>query len=97
MSKGAQSLFELDVIQSIGQKHGKSGFGTYTHDRQRYIDTFTAPAQVLLRWATQRGIAVIPKSNNVRRLTENLKCNLFDLNDDEIAQISALNRNLRVS
>jgi len=79
MSKGAQSLFELNVIQSIGQKHGKT------------------PAQILLRWATQRGIAVIPKSNNVRRLTENLKCNLFDLSDDEIAQIGALNRNLRLN
>jgi D-xylose reductase len=61
------------------------------------IDPFAAPAQVLLRWATQRGIAVIPKTNSNARLKENFTCNLFDLTNDEIAQISTLNRNLRVS
>ena len=42
------------------------------------------PAQVLLRWATQRGIAVIPKSNQSERLAENLACCDFDLTDAEI-------------
>ncbi|KAK9449617.1 NADP-dependent oxidoreductase domain-containing protein [Limtongia smithiae] len=53
------------------------------------------PAQVLLRWATQRGIAVIPKSNSKERLLQNLDVTSFDLEDAEIACISALDCDLR--
>ncbi|PGH14210.1 NAD(P)H-dependent D-xylose reductase xyl1 [Helicocarpus griseus UAMH5409] len=53
------------------------------------------PAQVLLRWATQRGIAVIPKSNSQNRLVENLNVNDFNLEQSDIDSISALNKNLR--
>lgn len=53
------------------------------------------PAQVLLRWATQRGIAVIPKSNNPGRLAQNLDVTGFDLAKEEIEQISGLDRGLR--
>ncbi|TFY82076.1 hypothetical protein EWM64_g1932 [Hericium alpestre] len=55
------------------------------------------PAQVLLRWATQRGIAVVPKSNNHSRLVENLDSVSFNLTDEQLAKISALNINLRAS
>jgi len=53
------------------------------------------PAQVLLRWATQRGVAVIPKSNNVDRLQQNLEVTDFDLTDNELQAISALDKGLR--
>lgn len=53
------------------------------------------PAQILLRWATQRGLAVIPKSSNPKRLVENLDCTNFDLAPEEVQQISGFNRNLR--
>jgi D-xylose reductase len=53
------------------------------------------PAQVLLRWATQRGVAVIPKSNNPKRLAQNLDINSFELSKEEIEAISALDRGLR--
>ncbi|KAF2119599.1 NADP-dependent oxidoreductase domain-containing protein [Lophiotrema nucula] len=53
------------------------------------------PAQVLLRWATQRNIAVIPKSNNKARLAQNLDVLGFDLTKDEIKAISALDKGLR--
>jgi len=53
------------------------------------------PAQVLLRWATQRGLAVIPKSNNQERLKQNLEVTSFDLEESEIDEISNLDRNLR--
>ena len=53
------------------------------------------PAQVLLRWATQRGIAVIPKSNNPTRLAQNLDVNSFDLDKSEIEEISSMDKNLR--
>ena len=53
------------------------------------------PAQVLLRWATQRGIAIIPKSNNSKRLIQNLDVNSFNLTKEELDAISALDRVLR--
>lgn len=55
------------------------------------------PAQVLLRWATQRDIAVIPKSNNVARLKQNLEVGAgsFELTSEEIKSISALDKGLR--
>lgn len=53
------------------------------------------PAQILLRWATQRGLAVIPKSNHQERLLQNLEVTNFDLEQSEIDSISGLDRNLR--
>ncbi|MDI1490378.1 MAG: D-xylose reductase [Ramalina farinacea] len=54
------------------------------------------PAQVLLRWATQRGVAVIPKSNNQGRLKQNLEVGGgWDLGKEEIEKIGGLDRGLR--
>lgn len=53
------------------------------------------PAQVLLRWATQRGLAVIPKSNNPERLQQNLEVTTFDLTQEDLDAISGLDRHLR--
>ncbi|EIN13960.1 Aldo/keto reductase [Punctularia strigosozonata HHB-11173 SS5] len=55
------------------------------------------PAQVLLRWATQRGVAVIPKSNSQQRLEANLQCTSFDIPDELMSRISDLNINLRMN
>lgn len=52
-------------------------------------------SQVLLRWATQRNVAVIPKSNNPGRLAANLDVCSFDLTKDEIESISKLDKHLR--
>ena len=53
------------------------------------------PAQVVLRWGIQRGTAVIPKTSRVERLRENQQLFDFELNESEMAAISALNRNRR--
>jgi D-xylose reductase len=53
------------------------------------------PGQVLLRWATQRGFIVIPKSVKPERMAENLKSTDFDLAEEDIEGISALNRRFR--
>jgi len=52
-------------------------------------------AQVILRWSTQRGLTVIPKSNDAEKMNENLECCSFDLTEAEINEISALNQNFR--
>ena len=54
-----------------------------------------SPAQVVLRWGIQRGIAIIPKSSKLERLKENLALFDFELNNDEMGAISALNANRR--
>lgn len=51
------------------------------------------PAQVVLRWALQLGIAVIPKSTKPERIEENSKLFDFSLSEDQIASISGLNQN----
>ena len=53
------------------------------------------PAQVLLRWATQRGVAVIPKSNNEGRLRQNLDVTGWELGGEEVESISGLDRGMR--
>jgi len=52
-------------------------------------------AQIVLRWGLQRNVSIIPKSSNPERLYENLQLFDFTLSDQEMADISALNRNQR--
>ncbi|KAL2868820.1 aldo/keto reductase [Aspergillus lucknowensis] len=90
-SFGPLSFLELQV------KHAENTPPLFDHET---IKTIAAkhgktPAQILLRWATQRNIAVIPKSNNPARLAQNLDVTGFDLEAGEVAAISALDRNLR--
>ncbi|CAK7200953.1 D-xylose reductase [Sporothrix eucalyptigena] len=51
--------------------------------------------QILLRWATQRGLAVIPKTQTASRLAENLDVVAWDLDAADIEAISALDKNTR--
>jgi len=53
------------------------------------------PAQVTLRWAVQRGTAVIPKTSNADRLKENSALFDWTLSDEQMASINALNKNRR--
>lgn len=50
-------------------------------------------AQVVLRWLTQRGLAVVPKSVHKERMFENFKVFDFELDDEDLQQIRALDTN----
>ena len=50
------------------------------------------PAQVLLRFLTQKGIIVIPKSTKPEHIKENFDLFDFALTADEMTQLSALDR-----
>ncbi len=52
-------------------------------------------AQVVLRWHIQRGDIVFPKSVTPSRMQENFELFDFDLDGDDMAAITALNRNER--
>ncbi|KAF1748286.1 hypothetical protein GCK72_024753 [Caenorhabditis remanei] len=45
------------------------------------------PAQVLLRYALDRGLAIIPKSVNISRIEENFNVFDFTISQDEIAKL----------
>jgi 2,5-diketo-D-gluconate reductase A len=51
-----------------------------------------SPAQVTLRWHIQRGSIVFPKSTTPARIEENIQLFDFELDDDQVAQIDALDR-----
>lgn len=51
------------------------------------------PSQVILRWTTQKGISVIPRSKSRNHLMENLNIFDFELSSEEIRLIDALNQN----
>ena len=50
------------------------------------------PAQVLLRWALQKGVVVIPKANSEARAVENTSLFHFELSADEMAALDGLDR-----
>lgn len=90
-SFGPQSFLELNhkgalKISGLFEHEDVAGIAK-KHDK--------TPAQVLLRWATQRGIAVIPKSNKTERLVQNLGVNDFTLAEEELATIAKLDIGLR--
>ena len=49
-------------------------------------------AQVILRWNLQKGVVVIPGSSNPDHIQENTELYDFELTDEEIEKINALNR-----
>ena len=59
---------------------------------QKYGKT---PAQVILRWHTQMGFAVIPGSKNVEHIRDNLNILDFTLTDEEMAEIARLDKGER--
>ena len=50
-------------------------------------------AQVILRWNLQKGVVVIPGSRNPDHIRENTELYDFELTEDEMARIGALDRN----
>ena len=53
------------------------------------------PAQVILRWHTQMGFAVIPGSKNAEHIKDNMDIFDFALTDEEMEQIAKLDKNER--
>lgn len=50
-------------------------------------------AQVILRWNLQKGVVVIPGSSNPEHIQENTELYDFELTDEEMEKINALDRN----
>lgn len=46
------------------------------------------PAQILLRWAVQQDIVVIPKSSNPQRIEENFDIFNFEISEDDLSKMN---------
>ena len=55
------------------------------------------PAQIMLRWALQHDVVVIPKSLQEQRIAENAAIFDFSISADDMAIMNALNENYRVA
>jgi diketogulonate reductase-like aldo/keto reductase len=53
------------------------------------------PAQIIIRWDLQHGLITIPKSVRKERIIENADVFDFELSEEDMKKIDALNQNLR--
>mmetsp|Transcript_59067 Transcript_59067/g.158000 ORF Transcript_59067/g.158000 Transcript_59067/m.158000 type:complete len:83 (+) Transcript_59067:638-886(+) len=53
-------------------------------------------AQVLLRWAIQRGFQVIPKSTKPTRMAENANVTDFELSEEDMSSVESMKGKLEV-
>ena len=51
----------------------------------------------MLNWAVARGTVPIPRSSNIEHVVENTKIYDFKLTDEEMATVSAFDKNFRFS
>lgn len=54
-------------------------------------------AQIMLRWNIQRGLLVIPRSDNPEYIAENINVFNFELSPVDMSIINGLNKNERVN
>lgn len=91
-----------DYMQSLGIQHQAwSPLGQAADLKDPLIIQLAAkygktPAQIVLKWHNQNGTAVIPKSTNNKRITENAAIGDFTLNPHDMALVNLLNRGERI-
>lgn len=79
------------VIPMAWSPLAEGNFGIFTDPElteigEKYGKT---AAQVVLRWNTQRGVVIIPKSSRVERMEQNIDIWDFTLTDEEMETISS--------
>jgi diketogulonate reductase-like aldo/keto reductase len=92
----AQGILEKYKIQTEGWAPFAEGQnGIFHNETLRAIGDRhgKSVAQVILRWHIQRGIVVIPKSVKRERMVENFSVFDFELSDDDMTSIRALDTN----
>jgi len=75
-------------------RSNKFNHPTITSAAAKYGKT---PAQIMIRWALQHDVVVIPKSANKQRIYENTNVFDFHIMDQDMALLDSLNEGFRVS
>ena len=91
-----------DEVRAYGREHGIETEAWSPIAQGRVLDDAVVtriaeavgktPAQVVLRWHIQRGDIVFPKSSNEKRLKDNFALFDFELGDDQVAELTGLDR-----
>lgn len=83
---------EYGVVPEAWGPFAEGKYGIFTHPVLTKIGGKygKSAAQVALRWNTQRGVVVIPKSTHKERMEQNIDIWDFTLTDDEMKEIAAL-------
>jgi diketogulonate reductase-like aldo/keto reductase len=87
-----EASFELEIAL---EAYSPLGTGHHLSDREVAAiaqSVGRSPAQVLLRWCLQRGAAVLPKSTHRERIAENSEIFDFELSDEQMRALDALDR-----
>lgn len=85
-----------------GQSYAPLGYGNNVAIKEPIIVDIAkkhgvTPAQVVLRWGLQRGCSVIPKSENIARIKENLALEDLQLSEDDMKAIRKLEKGFRMN
>jgi len=99
-------VYQRDLL-AYCQEHGilLEAYSPLTKGRRLSDPTLTAvadkygktSAQILIRWALQHGVAVIPKSARKARIRENAAVFDFEIGEQDMARLDALDQSYRVS
>jgi Aldo/keto reductases, related to diketogulonate reductase len=83
---------ELGIVTESWSPLGRGDVLASPVITQLASDLGRTPAQVVLRWQLQLGAVPLPKASGAARQAENLAVFDFELDDDQVAAISALSR-----
>ena len=90
--KALETMKKFDVIPEAWAPLGGGRYNPFEDEMLKRIAAKynKSVGQVILRWNVQRGVVVIPKSTHVERIKENIDIFDFELNEEEMKQISSL-------
>ena len=86
-------------LSNPGRPFGGGGTTTVLEDpiiQEIALKYSKTPAQICLAWNLSRNVGLVPKTIKVERAIENLEAWEIELNDEELDQISKLDKNERV-
>jgi D-xylose reductase len=88
-SFGPASWVELGMHEHVASLLEHDGIAAIASKHRK------TPAQILLRWASQRGVAVIPKSSNPERARSNFQSLDFTIPEEDMKTITAMDKGVR--
>ena len=90
--KALETMKYYNVVPEAWAPLGGGRYNPFEDEMLKRIATKynKSVGQVILRWNIQRGVIVIPKSTHVERIKENIDIFDFELNEEEMKQISSL-------
>lgn len=94
-TEAKQWLEKYDVRHEAWAPFGEGRNGLFDDETlnsigKKYSKT---SAQVMLRWAIQRDVIVIPKTTHKERMIENMNIFNFELSNDDMLKIATLDKN----